>query len=53
MYERRRMAAAILDSPELLMMHAQSRGDVSTRSIHTDPIISVLALSNPTHSPHI
>lgn len=26
--ERRRWAATILDSPELLMMHAESRGDV-------------------------
>jgi hypothetical protein len=25
--EKRRAAAVILDSPELLMMHAQSRGD--------------------------
>lgn len=27
--ERRAIAAAVLDSPELLMMHAQSTGDVS------------------------
>jgi hypothetical protein len=28
--ERRRYAATVLDNPELLMMHAQSRGDVSS-----------------------
>lgn len=36
--ERRQQAIAFLDNPELLIMYAQSTGDVSNLSSHTHPL---------------
>ena len=47
--QQRREAAIVLDSPELLMMHAQARNDVGPLPSHFPPSPALLTKQIPFH----